>query len=487
MSMGETISEPSKITTDLSAIHSLPLAAGLVAVDLLAVALSFWISFLIRRASSFLGPLQHGLDVYLNAWPALALWPLIFWREGLYPGLWITDREELRRAVAGATLAGVVAMTATFLSKTGAQFSRVIVVGGWLISLGLIPSLRQAFKRALSAAGVSGPRAILIGAGETGRFILDAIRGQHPPAITPMALFDDDVHLVGQEVNGIPVLGTLEDAPKWAKELRIRTAVISMPHVSQSDLLPAIESLSKICQRIVVVPNLFGLSIADTDILELDGVLALSLRRNLLFLHNRIIKRALDMTLTAIISLLFLPYFTLISLLIYLESGRPVFFTHSRVGRNGRAFKAYKFRTMLKNGDEILQQHFDENPGSQVEWERNQKLKQDPRLTVVGRALRRLSLDELPQLWNIIKGDMSLVGPRPIVREEVPRYGSAIDLYFRLRPGLTGLWQVSGRNDLEYAQRVRLDTYYVRNWSIWLDLVILARTLGVVLGGRGAY
>jgi lipopolysaccharide/colanic/teichoic acid biosynthesis glycosyltransferase len=142
---------------------------------------------------------------------------------------------------------------------------------------------------------------------------------------------------------------------------------------------------------------------------------------------------------------------------------------------------------MLTNGDDILADLINSDPESRLEWERDQKLRDDPRLTNVGRALRRLSLDELPQLWNILMGDMSLVGPRPIIREEVPRYGAAIDLYYRLRPGLTGLWQVSGRNDLAYTQRVRLDTYYVRNWSIWMDLVILARTVGVVLGGKGAY
>jgi lipopolysaccharide/colanic/teichoic acid biosynthesis glycosyltransferase len=142
---------------------------------------------------------------------------------------------------------------------------------------------------------------------------------------------------------------------------------------------------------------------------------------------------------------------------------------------------------MVMNGDQVLLQYLAQHPELALEWERNQKLKDDPRVTRIGKFLRRTSLDELPQLWNVLKGEMSLVGPRPIIQEEVARYGDRFSLYTQVYPGLTGLWQVSGRNDTSYDERVRLDTYYVRNWSLWLDIYLLARTAGVVLAGRGAY
>jgi lipopolysaccharide/colanic/teichoic acid biosynthesis glycosyltransferase len=142
---------------------------------------------------------------------------------------------------------------------------------------------------------------------------------------------------------------------------------------------------------------------------------------------------------------------------------------------------------MVTNADQVLHRYLENNPDLREEWERNHKLRNDPRITTVGRFLRRTSLDELPQLWNVLKGDMSLVGPRPIVEAEVARYGANFDLYTRVQSGLTGLWQVSGRNDTSYEERVKLDTFYVRNWSVWLDLCILFRTIGTVLLRKGAY
>ena len=177
----------------------------------------------------------------------------------------------------------------------------------------------------------------------------------------------------------------------------------------------------------------------------------------------------------------------LLGILVRLESPGPAFYGHRRIGRNHSSFRAWKLRTMQVNGDELLQKALAENGALREEWLRDRKLRQDPRITRVGRFLRKASLDELPQLWNVLRGEMSLVGPRPIVEEEVVAYGQNFSLYCRVTPGLTGLWQVSGRNTVSARDRVRLDSYYVRNWSPWLDLHILARTAKVVLTGQGAY
>jgi Undecaprenyl-phosphate galactose phosphotransferase WbaP len=199
------------------------------------------------------------------------------------------------------------------------------------------------------------------------------------------------------------------------------------------------------------------------------------------------IKRVFDILFTLVMALASLPLGILIALAIVLDSRGGVFFSHTRVGKGGKPFRIWKFRSMIAASDEILARHLERNPTLVEEWKLSHKLKDDPRVTRVGRLLRKTSLDELPQVWNVLRGDMSMVGPRPIVSEESAKYGPAFALYSQVRPGLTGLWQVSGRNDTNYKRRVALDCQYIRDWSLWLDAKILLKTVRVVLGGRGAY
>jgi Undecaprenyl-phosphate galactose phosphotransferase WbaP len=176
-----------------------------------------------------------------------------------------------------------------------------------------------------------------------------------------------------------------------------------------------------------------------------------------------------------------------IAFLVKVSSPGPVFYGHQRLGKDRKYFTAYKFRSMYKNSDEILKNLLAADTKLQEEWEENHKLKDDPRVTPVGKILRRISFDEFPQLINILKGEMSLVGPRPVVDAEVEKYGKDFDRIFSVKPGLTGLWQVSGRSDTDYTDRVALDTYYLQSWSVWLDLWVLLKTVGVVIKGKGAY
>jgi Undecaprenyl-phosphate galactose phosphotransferase WbaP len=220
--------------------------------------------------------------------------------------------------------------------------------------------------------------------------------------------------------------------------------------------------------------------------LSSNTLIAASILDQILVSKNRI-ARLLDISLI----LLAAPYIILaafiITILIKLDSPGPVFYRQTRIGRHGRRFPVFKFRTMVENADEVLQSYLDSSPSLKAQWLATHKLKQDPRVTRLGARLRKSSLDELPQLWNIMIGDMSFVGPRPIVDAEVEKYGKCFDLYIQVRPGLTGLWQVSGRNDTTYEHRVELDEYYVRNKSLKLDLQILWQTVFVVLKRTGAY
>lgn len=199
------------------------------------------------------------------------------------------------------------------------------------------------------------------------------------------------------------------------------------------------------------------------------------------------IARILDIALILLAAPYILLAFLVITVLIKLDSPGPVFYRQTRIGRFGRKFSILKFRTMVRNADQILQNYLDTSPQLRVQWLATHKLKQDPRVTRLGTMPRKSSLDELPQLWNILIGDMSLIGPRPIVSAEVEKYGKCFELYIQVRPGLTGLWQVSGRNDTSYQYRVELDEYYVRNKSLKLDLQILWKTIFVVLRKTGAY
>lgn len=203
--------------------------------------------------------------------------------------------------------------------------------------------------------------------------------------------------------------------------------------------------------------------------------------------RNQWPKRLLDLVLTFGAAPVILPVIAAIALWIKLDSRGPVFYAHTRIGYGGRTFRVWKFRSMVEDAVEVLHRDLAADPDLRKEWERGHKLRNDPRVTRAGRFLRRTSLDELPQLWNVLRGEMSLVGPRPIVDAEVVKYGRSFELYKCCPSGLTGLWQISGRSDTSYAERVALDTFYIRNWSIWLDLLILSRTIKVVLFRNGAY
>lgn len=198
-------------------------------------------------------------------------------------------------------------------------------------------------------------------------------------------------------------------------------------------------------------------------------------------------KRSLDVTFAICALVLFCPIFLMIMALVKFNDRGPAFYRHERVGHNGQKFKCLKFRTMAVNGDELLRRYLLDNPDASAEWEATRKLKNDPRVTAVGKVLRKLSLDELPQLINIIRGEMSVVGPRPVVDEELQAYDSFAVYYLRTRPGLTGLWQISGRNDVSYESRIAFDTQYVQTWSLIQDIAIILKTIPAVCSARGSY
>ena len=199
------------------------------------------------------------------------------------------------------------------------------------------------------------------------------------------------------------------------------------------------------------------------------------------------LKRTLDIVIALGALITLFPLFGLVACLVKASDGGPIFYRHTRLGHGRRTFPCLKFRTMVPNGDEVLAEHLRQSRAAAEEWAATRKLKSDPRITTVGATLRKLSVDELPQLVNVLRGEMSIVGPRPIVSDEISMYGDDIRYYFSARPGLTGPWQVNGRSDLPYERRVMLDRVYVENWSLWADLQIALKTIPALLAARDAY
>jgi Undecaprenyl-phosphate galactose phosphotransferase WbaP len=271
-----------------------------------------------------------------------------------------------------------------------------------------------------------------------------------------------------------------------AKDLKIQYAIIAMPGASNERLTEVIEKYGHAFPHLLVIPDLIEFPFQNSPGRDLGGVLSLSVRQELLLPRPRMIKRTADLLLTAIGGTLILPLLAVIAVLVKFSSPGSILYTQMRMGKNGTRFKAYKFRTMYGDGEARLQELLEKNPALKAEYEVFHKLQADPRVTPIGRILRKYSLDEFPQLWNVLRGEMSLVGPRPYLEREVPKMDEKESIILKCVPGITGMWQVSARNGAPFSHRINMDVHYVRNWSVWFDAYILASTLRVVVRGTGA-
>jgi len=266
-------------------------------------------------------------------------------------------------------------------------------------------------------------------------------------------------------------------------------AVIAINRYSPAKIYYFIDHIQRKISRIIVLPKISTLPLFNAEVINSINHkgLAFFVKNNLLNPVDKTFKTVFDITLALILTLVFSPLLIIIYLAIFITTGNNPVFRQKRIGKEGKEFDIYKFKTMVENADEILKQYLEQNSKAKEEYEKYHKLKDDPRITKIGKFLRRTSLDELPQLINILKGEMSLIGPRPILPNEISKFGEYFEYYKAVKPGITGLWQVSGRNELDFYQRIRLDVWYVRNWSIELDFLILLKTILIVLSRKGSY
>jgi Undecaprenyl-phosphate galactose phosphotransferase WbaP len=322
---------------------------------------------------------------------------------------------------------------------------------------------------------------LVLGSGQSGQTVVETLSKSPWIGLKIVSVLDKIDENLRSSIGHSDSVNTL------IRNERVNYAILAMPAESRREFFQNFEWHAERFRHVIVLPDLFGLSSLGVTAEDIGGILGLEIKQALLQRWPQFLKRVLDLAVTIIGGSLVLPLCLLICLAIKLTSSGPVVYGQRRIGKENRHFTAWKFRTMVGDADKVLNHHLENSIHLKEEWQNNHKLRNDPRVTAVGRILRHTSLDELPQLWNVLVGEMSLVGPRPIVDAEVLKYGSRFRLYCKVRPGITGLWQVSGRNDTGYDKRVHLDEYYVRNWSVWLDIYLLGRTFKCILRGAGAY
>jgi Undecaprenyl-phosphate galactose phosphotransferase WbaP len=428
---------------------------------------------------------QYEPVIYFRLWPVLGLFLLGFAALRLYSAP-VSPPEELRHTFLVVSVVYLALGTVTFMLRGAETYSRSVFLAAWFLSILMVLGQRALVRAALAQFSWWGRGVVILGAGRTGRRLIKLLRRRPGMGLKPVAIFDDRPHRRAQFA-GVPILGPLALAPALGRAHGRLLAVAALSDMHGSVVPAQLLREQQTFRSVILIPDLGGISSLGVATQDLGGMLGLEIHQRLLDPGRLALKRALDLVLILLASPLLLPLFAVLALLIKLDSKGHVFFGQRRIGRGGREFTAWKFRTMVHRADEALPACLGRHPDLRGEWERCHKLACDPRMTRIGRYLRRMSLDELPQVWNVVRGQMSLVGPRPIIRQEVSRYAEHFDLYTRVRPGITGLWQVSGRNDLSYAERIRLDVYYVQNWSLWLDLHLLASTVRAVATTRGAY
>lgn len=330
---------------------------------------------------------------------------------------------------------------------------------------------------------------ILVGAGKTAERALHFFKNDLGYRYNVIGFIDDNP-ISEKLVNQFPVLGKVIDTETVIKDNNIQTVIVTAPGMRRDELQRLITIVQPHVRNLSYVPDLIGTPMADVEAQSLfsEEILMLHMKNNLALRRNRVYKRMFDLILTIVGGIAIIPILILLIVCIKLDSKGDVFYNADRIGRDGKTFKCYKFRSMYVNGDEILREYLAKNSEAAAEWKEYAKLRDyDPRVTKAGTWMRKYSLDELPQIMNVLKGDMSLVGPRPYLPREKEDIGQDINTITLSLPGITGYWQVSGRSDVSFKERVAMDTWYVRNWSVWLDIMYLAKTFQAVIFGKGAY
>jgi Undecaprenyl-phosphate galactose phosphotransferase WbaP len=438
--------------------------------------------------------LGQPIEIYTRLIPLMALFPLILGIEGLYPGFGLGAAETIRRLVSGTSLSFIMVAGASFVLKASPEHSRVAFALAWLLSVAMLPLMRFFTLTIVRRLQWWGEPTIVIGSRAQIELTLDLVRDAKSLGYRVVGALCSDRAMESATIAGVTVLGGPELAPAIGAS-GIRTALAwggwTGGLASRKGALERklrVGWLQHQFRHVVLLRGDEGLPVEHVQVRNLGTVFGIEITNELLRRENRIVKRALDLTLGTLFLALAAPVTLLAGLAVKMLSRGPMFFCQEREGLGGRKVRIWKLRTMYADAEKRLEDCLAANPALRREWEAKYKLARDPRVVrLVGRWLRRFSIDELPQLWCVVAGTMSLVGPRPLPDYHLRIFAREfMDLRRSVRPGLTGLWQVTVRSDGALDEHRRYDSYYIRNWSVWLDLYIMAKTIFAVLAARGA-
>lgn len=388
--------------------------------------------------------------------------------------------ETMQRTFYAVLYSEIFCIIALYVFKSSNYLSRSYIVIFFMISFLSLYLFRQLLVKTCNRLNILKTPVIFVGNGK---------------ATEDIIYFTNHNNCFGIKVADI--VEEIEDINQLRKniitkieQLKVKTIIIAIPNLEKSKLLDLVEDVQPLVRNLMFIPNTIGVPVYNIEIKKIyqSNMILLGIKNNLAKKTNRRIKRMFDLIIGSIIFIVILPILLIIAILIKLDSKGPVFFNAKRIGKNGKLFKCYKFRSMYQNADELLIRHLDNNPELKDQWNKFQKLKgNDIRVTKIGFFIRKYSLDELPQIFNVLKGDMSLVGPRPYLPREKELMNSFYNIIITTLPGITGYWQVSGRANVTFEGRLKLDNWYIRNWSIWIDMILLIKTIKVVFCGKGAY
>jgi Undecaprenyl-phosphate galactose phosphotransferase WbaP len=452
----------------------------LILGDILAVLASGALAYLLWAKLR----LDQPGDVYLALIPWLGLVPLAFATAGLYPALGTGPVELLRRLTTRLTLVFVLLASASFALQLPYVYSRVTFFLTWALSLVLVPLVRHLFTSTFGRTRWWPEPVVVVGEIGPAESVCRGLQASRASGFRAVAVLTGREEQPIRQLVGVPCYPLAEAGTLVGLGARV-ALVAAGDDLGTSKLVGWLQNTF---HHVIVLYGGGGLPAERADARNLGGLLGIEFTNELLAQPNRVLKRSLDLVLGGVSLLLAAPLVALAACLVKATSRGPAFFLQEREGLHGRRFRLWKLRTMRANAQDLLESHLAADPDARRSWDEKFKLDHDPRvIPVVGTLLRRLSVDELPQLWNVVRGDMSLVGPRPFPDYHLERFSPAFrSLRSRVRPGLTGLWQVAVRSTGGLQQQEAYDSYYIRNWSVWMDLYVLVRTLGAVVSGRGA-
>jgi Undecaprenyl-phosphate galactose phosphotransferase WbaP len=430
-------------------------------------------------------PVHHqSAQQYFELLPLAGLFVIGYAQAGLYPGFGLGPVEVLRRLTFVTAIGFLIVATLSFAFKLPHLYSRFTFAIAFALSLALVPLERAVVARLVRRARWWSEPVIVVGTGGRSATAIRNLRSASHLGYRPAGVLATAPTAV-TDVEGMRVLGDLDRAPSLARQ-GFRVALLETDQIQDRAVL---DRLHQHFRHVVLLREYDDLPVEGLQVRNLGGLVGIEYTNNLLRHGNQVIKRALDLVIGGVALVAVAPIATAAIGLVKLLDPGPAFFRQSRAGLGGHRFTVPKIRTMKRDAEAALAEHLASNPELQDEWRLSFKLKRDPRLIPgIGRLFRRFSIDELPQLWSVLKGEMSLIGPRPFPDYHLARFTPAFqELRQRVRPGITGLWQITVRSDGGVEEQEALDSYYIRNWSVWLDVYILCRTLAAVVSGRGAY